>query len=146
MPVGGKAGIFGVVEDGDGYGFIVHHATQVAPASTRAPRLVALFSFAREISAVHSGVVELGDGCGTPVSVRIDLGLLRRNFQSANDAHTQHSILGVGKRDLLEGGENGNAIDASERWSAAKDELREFVKDRPIAGCDPICFNSKIGL
>src|SRR5260370_28460122 len=48
VPVGGKAGIGGVVENGDGDGFVADETAEVSPAGARAPGGITFFAFAGE--------------------------------------------------------------------------------------------------
>src|SRR5271154_898422 len=38
MPVSGKSGIGGMIENGDGHWLLANHTTEVAPAASRPPR------------------------------------------------------------------------------------------------------------
>src|SRR5260370_40560321 len=72
MPVGGKAGIGGVVENSDGAGLVPDKTAEIAPASSGSPGGVAFLAFAGEVGAVDSGVVKLGDGGGAAARVGVN--------------------------------------------------------------------------
>src|SRR4029077_9594945 len=86
VPVCRKAGILGVVENGNGAGLAANHATEIAPAAASPPGGVASFSFAGEVGAVDAGVIQLGDCGGVAAGVRKHFGLVRGNFERADDA------------------------------------------------------------
>src|SRR5580704_14217781 len=131
VPVSGKAGILGVIENGDGHRLVADQATEIAPAPARAPSGIASLSFAGEISAVDAGVVQLSHRCGAAARVRVYLGLVGRNFESADDAKAQHAVFRIGERDLLiQSVQRGDAVDAAEAGPAAEDEVGMFVEER----------------
>src|SRR2546421_11295571 len=92
VPVCGKAGIGRVIQDGDGDGLVGDETAEIAPAAARAPGGVAFFAFTGEVGAVDAGVVQLGDGGGVAAGVGVDLGLVGRDFQSADDAKAQEAV------------------------------------------------------
>src|ERR1700732_1503542 len=92
VPVGWKAGIGRMVENGDGDGLVADEAAEIAPAAARAPGGVAFFAFTGEVGAVDAGVVQLGDGSGVAAGIGVNLGLFGRDFESADDAKAQEAV------------------------------------------------------
>src|ERR1700690_3118675 len=112
-----------MIQNRDGDGFVADHAAEIAPAAARAPSSVALFSFAGEIGAVYAGVVEFGYRCGAAAGVGVDLGLVGRNFERADDAKAEHAVFFVGERNFfIEGAEGRDAVDAAKIGAASEDE------------------------
>src|ERR1700676_1830426 len=110
VQVSGKAGILRMIEDGDGDGLVANQAAEIAPAPAGAPCGVAFFSFACEIGAVDAGVVQLSHRCGAAARIGVNLGLVGRNLESADDAKAQHAVFGVGERNFfIQSAESGEA-------------------------------------
>src|SRR5580704_19691281 len=147
VPVSGKAGIVGVIEYGYGHGLVADQATETAPAPARAPSGVAFFPLAGEISAVDAGVVQLSHRCGAAARVRVYLGPVGRNFESADDAKAQHAVFCVGERNfLIQSAERGDAVDAAESGPAAEDEVGMFVEERFFVEGYPVGFHVEFAL
>src|SRR5436190_18533235 len=79
VPIGGEAGIRGVVENGDSHRLAAHETAEIAPAPTGAPGSIAFFAFAGEVGAIDAGVVQLGVSGGAAAGVSVDLGFVRRD-------------------------------------------------------------------
>src|SRR5882724_765629 len=92
VPIGGKAGIGRMVENGDGDRLVADETAEIAPAAARAPGGVAFFAFTGEVGAVDAGIVQLGDGGGAAAGVGVDLRFVRRNFKRADDAKAQDAV------------------------------------------------------
>src|SRR6266850_411708 len=147
VPIGGKAGIGRVIENGDGHGLVANETAEIAPAATRAPGGVALFAFAGEVDAVDAGVVQLGDRSGAAAGVGVNLGFVRRNFKSANDAEAQDAVFLVLEINFfVESAQGGDAVYAAEAGPAAKDEVSMFLEQNCFVESDPIGFDVEFAL
>src|SRR5439155_334632 len=96
MPVGGKAWIARVVENGDGDRLGADETAEIAPPPARAPGGIALFAFTREVGSIDAGVVQLGDGRGATAGIGVNLRFFRGDFEIANNTKAQHAVLFIG--------------------------------------------------
>src|SRR5713101_2351810 len=81
VPVGWKARILRVVEDGYGDGLVADTAAEIAPTAARSPNGFAFFGFTGEIDAVDASVVQLGDSGGAAGGVGEDFGFVGGRFE-----------------------------------------------------------------
>ena len=147
MPVSGEAGIGGVVENGDGDRLGADKTAEVAPASASAPGGVALLAFTCQIGAVDAGVVQFGDGGGAAAGVGVDLGFVRRDFESADDAKAQDAVFLILEINFfVERAERGDAVDAAKAGAATEDEVGVFLEQNFFVEGDPIGFDIEFAL
>src|SRR5712692_2753145 len=147
VPIGGKAGIGGVIENGDGHRFVTDQTAEVAAASTSAPGGVAFFAFAGEVGAVDAGVVQFGDGRGAATRVSVDLGFVGGNLESADNAKAQDTVFLILEIDFFfESAEGGDAVHAAKAGPAAEDKVRVFPEQNFFVEGDPIGFDVELAL
>src|SRR6266404_5634161 len=147
VPIGGKAGIGRVIENSDGDGLVANETAETAPSAARAPGVVALFTFTGEVGAVDAGVVQLGDGGGAAAGVGVDLGLVRRDLESTDDAKAQDAVFLILQIDfLVDSAQGGDAVHAAETGPTAKDEVSMFLEQNCFVERDPIGFDVELAL
>ncbi len=147
MPVGGKAWIARVVENGDGDRLGADETAEIAPPPARAPGGIALFAFTREVGSIDAGVVQLGDGRGATAGIGVNLRFFRGDFESANNTKAQHAVLFIGERNsFVKRAECGDAVDAAKSGAAAEDEVCMFLEQNFFVESDPITFDVEFAL
>ena len=136
-----------MVENGDGDRLGADKTAEVAPASASAPGGVALFSFTGEVCSVDASVVQLGDGSGAAAGVGVDLGFVRRDFESADDAKAQDAVFLILEINFfVERAERGDAVHAAKAGAATEDEVGVFLEQNFFVEGDPIGFDIEFAL
>src|SRR5882762_2198329 len=136
-----------MVEDGNGHRLAVNLSAEIAPASTSAPGSIALFSFTRQIAAVDTGIIQLGDRGCIAVCVREHFRFVAGSFKVARNAHAEHAFLIVIEHNFFPDRlQRGDAVDAAEIGSAAEGKARVLLQDGlPLSG-NPVGVNFKFPL
>src|SRR5712675_3691872 len=131
-----------MVEDGNGHRLAVNLPAEIAPAPTSTPGSVALFSFTRQIAAVDTDIVQLGDRGWIALCVREHFRFIAGRFQAACNAHAQHAFLIVAEHNVFaDGFQRGDAVDGAEVGSATEDKASMLLQDDlPLAG-NPVSIN-----
>src|SRR5271168_1709706 len=147
VPIRRKARIGRMIQDCDGDTLVADFAAEIAPASPRAPSVIAFFSFTRQVGAVDTGIVQLSDGGGPAAGIGVDLGLVRGNLESADDTQSQDAILGIRKRNFfIECREGSYTVDAAEAGAAAEHEACVFLEQDFFVESDPSGFYFQLAL
>src|ERR1700730_18184936 len=147
VPVGWKARIGRVVENGDGYGLVADETAEITPAAARAPGGVAFLAFTGEVGAVDADVVQLGDGSGAATAVGVDLRFAGRDFESTDHAKAQEAVFFVRERDFfMQSAQGGDALDAAESRPATKDEVGMLLEQYFLVVGEPIRFHIELAL
>src|SRR5205807_9347346 len=147
VQIGEETWIRRVIENGDGDRFAADKTVEVAPASASAPGGVALFSYTGEVCSVDAGVVQLGDGGGAAAGVSVDLGFVRRDFESADDAKAQDAVFLILEINFfVERAERGDAVHAAKAGAATEDEVGVFLEQNCFVEGDDIGFDIEFTL
>src|SRR6185312_3149079 len=129
VPVGGIAGIAGVVDHRDSGSVRAGVAGERTPTATSRPHCAALDAFAGEVDArciFGVGGVDLG---GLAVGVHEDATLFIRRLKPVRDTHSEHTFFVIVENGFVEGGKRDGLVDGALAVVLAEDVLRRLLQD-----------------